>query len=203
MKLHRIFIAINVPDEAKEELLAYQNKWPEIPARWTTKDNLHITLAFLGNTSDQELAEVCELLQQVGERRKPFRVELTRITYGPPGKAPRMIWAHIETSAELLGLQKDVEKTVGLPTETSAKAEQGSNPPISLKTGKNFSPHLTLARLKTFELQRMELEEIPEINEDIFIPVDVASIEVVESTLKRGGPQYNILQSVPFSQKPQ
>ncbi|HEX9721869.1 MAG TPA: RNA 2',3'-cyclic phosphodiesterase [Candidatus Paceibacterota bacterium] len=178
MKPHRVFIAINLPDEAKEKLLAYKNKWAEVPAKWTTPENLHITLAFLGNTSDQELAEVCELMREVGERHKPFSVDITRITYGPDARRPRMIWALIEKSPELLALQQDVEKTL----------EQGSS--------QTFSPHLTLARLKAFELRRMEPEEIPEIDEEILISIPVQSIEVMESQLKRSGPQYTICQSV-------
>lgn len=178
MKPHRVFIAINLPDGAKEKLLAYKNKWPEVPAKWTTPENLHITLAFLGNTSNQELAEVCELMQQVGERCKPFSVDIQHIAYGPDARRPRMIWALIEKSPELLNLQKDVEKTLG----------QGSD--------KKFFPHLTLARLKAFELQRMEWEEIPQINEEISLSFTVSSIEVMESELKRSGPRYTICQSV-------
>jgi RNA 2',3'-cyclic 3'-phosphodiesterase len=189
MKPHRIFIAINLPEETKEQLLAYKDKWPEVPARWTTKDNLHVTLAFLGNTSDQELAEVCELMQGVGlpadeagERYKPFSVNISHITYGPNSNQPKMIWAKIKTTNRLLNLQKDIERTLG---------QHDSKP---------FAPHLTLARLKAFELQHMELEEIPEINEKISLSFTVQSIEVMESSLKRSGPTYTIFQSVPLTE---
>src|SRR3989344_7287073 len=143
MKPHRIFIAINLPEEAKAKLLAYQEKWPELPARWTSKDNLHLTLAFLGNTSDQELEKVCDVVRQIGERHKPFMIAISHIVYGPDEKKPRMIWALIEKSSELLEFQKEVVQAL------HAEEEQ------------NFTPHLTLARLRTFELQRMELEELP------------------------------------------
>src|SRR3989344_9021545 len=152
MKLHRIFIAINLPEGIKTKLMEYKNKWPELlasptggPARWTTKENLHLTLAFLGNTSDRELAEVCALLKKVGEKHDPFSLAFTKIAYGPDAKRPQMIWAIGEKSAELLALQKDVASTLE-------------------RTGLPFSPHLTLARLKSFEFQRIEPEEIPEIN---------------------------------------
>jgi len=195
MKLHRIFIAINLPEGIKTKLLEYENKWPELlasptggPARWTTKENLHLTLAFLGNTSDRELAEVCALLERVGEKHNPFSLVFTKIAYGPfdyaqdkpDAKRPKMIWAVGEKSAELSALQKDIQKTAGLE----------ANQP--------FSPHLTLARLKMFELQRMELEELPEVDEDISISFEINSIEVMESQLKRSGSQYTILQSIPL-----
>lgn len=181
MKPHRIFIAINVPEEVKDKLLAYKKKWAELPARWTSKDNVHLTLAFLGNRSDQELVKVCDAMKQVGLRHKPFTLAINRIVYGSPrlrsGQAAKMIWALIEKSPELLALQKDVEKTLG---------PHDSEP---------FSPHLTLARLRAFEFQRMEREEIPDIDEEISVSFAVKSIEVMESALKRSGSEYTIIQS--------
>ncbi|MBI2098439.1 MAG: RNA 2',3'-cyclic phosphodiesterase [Candidatus Wildermuthbacteria bacterium] len=192
--LHRIFIAINLPERIKEKLLEYKNKWPELPARWTTKENLHLTLAFLGNTSDQELVEVCALLERVGERHNPFSLAFTKITYGPlrlrPGQAPKMIWAIGEKSTELLALQNDIGET---PEHEASPLRQGSS-----EASQPFSPHLTLARLKTFELQRMELEEIPDISEEISLSFEAQSMEIMESQLKRSGSQYTVLQSIPL-----
>ena len=177
MKLYRIFIAINLPDDTKEQLLAYRDRWPEIPARWTTKENLHLTLAFLGNTSDQALEKVCGAIKQIGERHNPFSIEFTKIVYEPSKQAPKMIWA-LGDSPKLLALQKDVAQTL------HAEQEQ------------NFTPHLTLARLRAFELQRMEPEEIPDINEEISFSFKVTSIEVMESKPRRSGAEYSIVQSV-------
>jgi len=188
MNLHRIFIAINLPDEMKDQLLGYKQTWSEVPARWVSKDNLHLTLAFLGNTSDHELTEVCKLMQAAGERHKPFTVNINHIVYGPDTKRPRMIWALLEKSSELLALQKEVETTL----------QRSENLSTSLSASQPFSPHLTLARLKTFELQRMEAEEIPEVNEQISLSFVANSFEVMESTLKRSGAKYSILQSCPL-----
>ena len=185
--LHRIFIAINLPQKSKEQLLKWQHQWPELKARWTTEENLHLTLAFLGNTSDQELAEVCNLLKQVGERHSPFSVEFTSIAYGPSSANPRMIWAVGKKSSELLALQKDIENT--LVNSNQIHFQRESRP---------FSLHLTLARLKAFELQRLDAEEFPEVHEDVSISLEAKSFEVMESTLKRSGAEYAILQSIPL-----
>lgn len=183
MKPHRIFIAINLREDVKEELLAYRERWPELPARWTCKENLHLTLAFLGNTSDQELAEVCELMKLVGERHRLFPLKFTKIVYGPLKATPRMIWAMAE-SQELLVLQKDVE--VALSHSAFIHYEAESRP---------FSPHLTLAKLNTFQLQHFEMEELPEVNEEISLEFEVRSIEVMESVLKRSGAEYAVVGS--------
>jgi len=89
----RIFIAINLPEAVKKELSSFQLKWPELPAKWTKKDNLHITLEFLGYLSDSELLKVCQNAQELASKHKPFEVKLNKICYGPPGKPPRMVWA--------------------------------------------------------------------------------------------------------------
>jgi 2'-5' RNA ligase len=90
---HRIFIAINLPEEIKKELVKYQSKWPGLPIRWTKKDNLHITLEFLGYLSDDELVKVMQRTKELASKHKPFSISLCKICYGPPGKLPpRMVW---------------------------------------------------------------------------------------------------------------
>src|SRR3989338_8988715 len=108
--LHRIFLAINIPGSLKEEMLSVRNKLPEVPCTWTSKENLHFTLVFLGNTSDKELEEVVRRAKEVGEKHKKFSITLLRIQYGASRNVPRMIWATGRMPKELLALQKDLEK---------------------------------------------------------------------------------------------
>ncbi|MDO8429904.1 MAG: RNA 2',3'-cyclic phosphodiesterase [bacterium] len=175
---HRIFIAINLPENIKKKLADYQSKWPDLPARWTRQENLHITLAFLGDTTDEELLEVLETTKEAAEKHEPFFINLKKITYGPPNGSPRMVWAEGEKSEELAKLSAE----------------------LNIEQGKGYTPHITLARLKTWELKQMETEERPEINEDINFNFEVASIEIMESELKRGGPSYTILESCPLKE---
>lgn len=160
----RVFIAINLPENVKEKLASCQFKWPELPCRWTKKDNLHITLEFLGYLTDEEIVELCQRTKEIAAKKKPFTLHLNKICYGPTDKKPfRMVWAVGEKIKEL-----------------------------------GIVPHITLGRLKTWEFRRMEPEERPEISEDIDLNFEVNSIEVMESRLKRGGPNYTILESCPL-----
>lgn len=182
-KRHRIFIAINLPEEIKKELFAYSEKWPELPAKWTAKDNLHITLEFLGNLTDEEIGEVCMAVKDVVERHNCFNLNINQILYGPPNKMPpRMVWAEGEKSKELSLLREDLEKS--LMQKVSFVPEERS-----------FAPHITLARISAWEFKGIEPEERPEINEKTELIFTVESIEVMESELHRGGPQYTILES--------
>jgi RNA 2',3'-cyclic 3'-phosphodiesterase len=158
---HRVFIAINLPERIKNKLAEYQSKWPELPCRWTKKENLHITLEFLGYLTDEELMEVCQKTDKMASEKKSFVVCLNKICYGPGDKKPiKMVWATGERIKEL-----------------------------------SINPHITLGRLRTWQFRQMEPEQRPEINEDIDLSFEVNSIEIMESRLKRGGPEYTILQS--------
>ena len=154
--LHRIFLAIHIPESLKEEMLSVRNKLPEVPCTWTSKENLHFTLVFLGNTSDKELEEVVRRAKEVGEKHKKFSITLLRIQYGASRNVPRMIWATGRMPKELLALQKDLEKAFSSSTLLHFTPEK-----------RPYTLHLTLARLNGFELQTMEQDELPIVEEEI------------------------------------
>jgi 2'-5' RNA ligase len=182
-KKHRIFIAINLPEDIKKELGLYAEKWPELPAKWTYRDNLHITVEFLGDLTDEELSDACKITGEVARRHTPFSLILNKVLYGPEKKLfPRMVWVQGEKSEELTDLKNElqeylVEKIKFRPDE------------------KIISAHITLARISEWEFKKLDIDERPEINEDIDLPFTVESIEVVESKLTREGPKYTILES--------
>ncbi|MEK7562491.1 MAG: RNA 2',3'-cyclic phosphodiesterase, partial [Patescibacteria group bacterium] len=179
----------------KKKLAIYQKKWPDLPAKWTPKDNLHITLEFLGDLTDVEIGEVCKIVNEVAKRHKNFDIVLNKVLYGPPnppsrkasdgrGKMPpRMVWVEGEKSDELLDLKNDLQEC--LLEKVSYRPE----------AGRGFATHITLARILEWEFRKIEPEERPEINEEIDYNIPVESIEVMESELHRGGPVYTILES--------
>ncbi len=185
---HRLFIAINLPEEIKRKLSEYEGKWPELPIRWTKGENLHITLIFLGYLLDEELLEICKITKEVASRNQSFSINLNKICYGPPKKMPpRMAWVNGEKSREFTALKNDLEKSLGISEGVSFSPEK-----------RVFSPHITLGRIRAWEFRQLEIEERPEVNEDIDLSFEVNSIEVMESQLKRGGPNYAVLESAPL-----
>ncbi|MDP2641307.1 MAG: RNA 2',3'-cyclic phosphodiesterase [Candidatus Yanofskybacteria bacterium] len=176
--LHRIFIAITVPEKLKQELLSYQEKWPELPARWAKSANLHITLAFLGNRSDQEVEQLRETLASLVALYPSFSLEIDQILYGPSASNPRMVWARIAENANLIALQKEISKRL-LPSEPDT-----------------FFAHVTLARLNTWKMR--ELEELPELDMAISLSVPVRSVEIMESRLNPRGATYTVMESIPL-----
>lgn len=185
---HRIFIAINLPEKLKNELKLFQEKWSEFPARWVKPENLHITLIFLGYLSNSEILEALKISREVALRHQPFLINLKKIIYVPLKKPARMIWVEGEKSKELGNLQKDLETS--LLNSSIRKLETENRP---------YTPHITLARIKQWQFRQIEPEERPEINEDIDLSFEVKSIEMMESHLKRSGPEYTILETIPLS----
>lgn len=163
---HRVFIALNLPEDIEKQLASYQYLWSELPVKWTEPENLHITLDFLGYVSDEELLEVLQNAKELAQKHKSFTIVLNKICYGPPNKIPpRMIWAVGNKIQEF-----------------------------------NIVPHITLGRIKTWAWKQIEPEERPEVSKEINLTFEVNSIEVMESVLKRGGPQYEVLESYPLKE---
>jgi len=185
---HRIFIDINLPEDVKKRLADFQSQWPELPARWTKPENLHITLAFLGYLTDEELVEILRITKEVAQRHQPFSINLNKICYGPPKMPPRMIWVEGEKSKDLANLQLDLEKSLTSSGKIKFEPEERS-----------FTCHITLGRIRQWEFRQIEPEERPNVETEISLSFDVSSIEVMESSLKRTGPEYTILESCPLS----
>jgi 2'-5' RNA ligase len=189
-KRHRIFIAINLPENIRKKLSSYQDKWQEVPAKWVSSDNIHITLEFLGYLTDQELGDVCMIAKEVIKRNKSFSINLNKICYGPlplnPKKSPKMIWAIGQDVKELANLKNDLEKSLLESVRFSPE-------------NRKFIPHITLARISEWEWKKIEPEERQEVDENTDLLFSVESVEVMESELKRGGPRYTILESILLS----
>jgi 2'-5' RNA ligase len=177
MQKHRVFTAINLPESIKKELLSYKKIWPDLPARWVNENNIHITLNFLGYIPSDDLMEVFKAVENVTSKHSCFYVKLNKIQYGPEKKIPpRMIWVKGEKSDELSRLKNDLDKA------------------LDNYENRGFSPHITLARIRAWDFKKIDPEERPEVLQEIDLSFEVESIEVMESVLKKGGPEYTILE---------
>ena len=181
---HRIFLAINLPNDIRELLTAYQEKWMDFPAKWTKPENLHITLFFVGDVSDEILEDVGQVMGKIVSGVKEFPIRLEKIAYGPPNIIPpKMIWAIGQNSEGFSLFTKAIEKGIKevYPSIVVAKRET--------------IPHVTLGRIKDWEWRRFEPDERPEIGEFLDTSFQVKSVELMESKLKREGPEYKVIES--------
>ena len=128
--MHRLFIAIDFPDEVRESLANIC--FGILGAKWVSKDQLHLTIRFIGDADDQLFSDITETLHDVNASR--FNLTLKGVGYFPPHKKPNVLWVGMEPCEELMLLRDSVEKLL---------EELGLEP-----EGRKFHPHLTLARLR-------------------------------------------------------
>ncbi len=198
----RIFITINLPDDVRKEILSHQKKLKDVfnlteneysfqsdnksPINWTKKENLHITLLFIGYVKDDDLPSIFKTTKEIVKKHKSFSINLNNICYGPPKKnPPRMIWVTGEKSEALGKLQTELQASllspwIKDPTRIESKAS---------------SPHITLGRVRKWEFKKINPEERPQVEESFLLNFRVKTIKIVESELKKTGPEYTILDS--------
>jgi 2'-5' RNA ligase len=182
--MQRIFIAINLPGEIKDNLESYKLKFAELPCRWVKKENFHITLSFLGNLSNEEVLEVIDTTKKIAEKNQPFSVKLNHVGLGPTIKNPRFLWVTGEKSPELYKIQKELNASLF-----------GLSSYLDKERDREYIPHITLGRIRQFEFRRLNPEDLPVLEEDISLIFKVSSIDVMSSVLKKGGSEYSILES--------
>ena len=125
----RLFVAIDIPDGIKSQLTGWRMSMSG--ARWVSPDQMHLTLAFLGEHPLSVYDEVCQSLEDI--KFSPFDIEFQEVGFFGSKKVPRTLWASVHSSPGLIGLQKSVSKRCqDLGIEIEAR---------------KFRPHLTLARL--------------------------------------------------------
>ena len=132
----RSFIAIPLDTALKQRMVQLQRElrsaYPDLkPA---TPDNLHLTLHFLGERSQDELAEIGRIMLSVGEKKANFNVSLEGLGAFPNPRRPRVLWIGLSPPEEIVALYhllRDRMESAGLHPEQ-----------------RPFRPHLTLGRFK-------------------------------------------------------
>ncbi|MFH1657274.1 MAG: RNA 2',3'-cyclic phosphodiesterase [bacterium] len=184
---HRLFIAVNLAEKIKKELIVCQEEIAASfadcdPIRWTRKDNLHITLLYLGDSKTESLPEICRLTEETVKKQEAFALNLKKVCLDPNQK---MVWAVGEENQILKATKSDLEKI--LLEKQNNNLNEENHP---------FFPHVTLGRINRWQWRGIDPEEMPQIEREISLDFSVDSIEIMESELKRGGPQYTILESI-------
>ncbi len=173
----RIFVAINLPRELKDEILNWEKGQKNLVVRWTKPNNTHITLVFIGNITENETERVISAAQLAVKGFKPFEIAVDRISIGPSLDKPRMIWLSGQENKNLSELSRHL-------------VQELKNVGIAADANHNFTLHITLARARNDELQGVKLDKKFEHS---FI---ANSVEIMESKLSPAGPAYNTLESI-------
>lgn len=187
MEKVRSFIAVNLSSEIKEYLTSLQNilNIPETKIKWVEKDNLHLTMKFLGYISLEQTELIKSKLKEIANRCSPLIIKLSsNIGIFPTYKMPRIIWVGIkEGTNELKEIYNSIENNLsnkGFPREN-----------------KDFSGHITIGRVKFIRDKTNFIQILKRIEVNNFTQ-EVDSIDLMESKLTPNGPIYNITAKFPL-----
>jgi RNA 2',3'-cyclic 3'-phosphodiesterase len=131
----RLFTGIDLPAPVRtrlDEVLTALT--PTAAINWSPLANLHITTKFIGQWPDSDVARLENALASL-PRRDAFDIRIGGLGWFPNPHSPRVFWAGIDGGDALRNLARDTEK---------ALADLGIEP-----ESKAYSPHLTLARIKS------------------------------------------------------
>jgi 2'-5' RNA ligase len=173
----RAFIAIDLPETIRAALrhkqASFRSASPD--ARWTRPEGIHLTLKFLGETSEVKVKEVCQSLKNLS-RFESFAVGIKGFGFFPNPRRPQVFWAGVDAPPNLNQLAEQVEEAmrkIGFAREE-----------------RPFRPHLTLARFKDPQPQAGLQALLDEQGEQEVGKFEVSEFFLFESKLSPQGAEY-------------
>ena len=167
----RCFIAIDLPNEIKSELIKLQKQIPEAKLKFVEKENLHLTLIFLGELDNSQINSLKFKLKEISFKK--FKANLGKIGVFPSESFIRVVWVGLEPAEMLKNLHNKIFnqiKNIG-------------------NIDKKFESHITLARAKLINDKISFIKKLTLLNIN---PAEftVNSFSLKKSTLTEKGPVY-------------
>lgn len=178
MKGLRLYFAVWPPRGVRDRLWRALAPLRESTAgvRWVPPERLHITLRFMGHTSQDDLPRLvaaADALRSIA----PFEADLAGAGTFPRRGPPRVYWVGA-LAAGLPGLREDLDR---------ALARRGFE-----REGRTFSPHLTVGRTSGDRPAGHHLSTGRALGDSLpdGLGFTVATVHLVRSDLFPGGPRY-------------
>ncbi len=189
----RAFFAIELPDKVREEI--YSNikelKKLELSCKYVERENLHITLLFLGEIEDKVLNERIGLLEEDFSKMENFDISIEDMGffYNRRGLV-RVLWHDIIKNSRSI---EDICKIIYAYFEDILEKNG------LLGKHNTFKPHLTIGRAKKINKHQNELlkdwgRRYNGSNKKM--EFNVEKISVIKSDLTPEGPKYIVLKEI-------
>jgi RNA 2',3'-cyclic 3'-phosphodiesterase len=178
----RLFVAVPLDDGARAAVEAIVDRVrASEPAgrgvRWVRLDGLHLTLRFLGPTSETRIAELHEVIHAAANAHGPIQLRISGSGAFPSSGRPRALWLGVEDErgglSGLAGRLDDALAGAGWAREE-----------------RPFRPHLTLARADGVRAGPATVAALAEAARDVAIDARVERIVLFESVTGGGPARY-------------
>lgn len=185
--LTRAFISIRIPQALQDRLAGVQldlkRRGGSDAVKWSPKEEMHITLCFLGELRIDQVSNIQRAIDGIGARHPAMELGIQGLSGFPNGTQPRVLVANVIGDLRaLLGLQSELE--------------QAAAPHTLHRENRAYSPHVTLGRVRTDSEQArtgmgraLRLVEAPELGR-----WRATDFELMRSTIGPMGPTYSTIQ---------
>jgi 2'-5' RNA ligase len=180
----RTFVAIDLNPEIKASLssLVRSLRQTKAEVKWVGEPSFHLTLKFLGEIAAKDLEPIVSAMEAEARKSAPFYLECRSTGHFPKKGSPRVIWAGVVPSPELMDLQRRLEiafEKLGFPREA-----------------RDFHPHLTLGRVKSSRHLETVLRLLKQYEDKSFGQMEVKALTLFESILRPEGAEYRVIKEV-------
>lgn len=179
----RTFLAIDISGAARDRVESVVRTLRARPngdrVRWTSPENLHVTLRFLGDVKAIVLPDLVGAVAEELRGHPAFPCELKEVRAFPNARSPRVIAVALVAEGHL--------------TELAAAVERGAVRSGFPRESHSFRAHLTLGRLRG--------HAYPSVHGDFDLsgfPTPVDSVVLFQSELKPEGAVYSEIERIPL-----
>jgi 2'-5' RNA ligase len=182
-ELIRSFISVDLEEGLLENFRKLREQIASSGAdlRLVALENLHLTLRFLGEISRPKVEAVIGGLKEL--KFNAFRIRFEGAGAFPNLNRPRVVW---------VGVSEGVEELKALAGKVEKIAAEASIP----KAPKGFTPHLTLARVKSGRNLSSLTRVLRELSRVEIGVMEVRAVRLKRSVLTPKGPVYSNLYEV-------
>lgn len=175
----RLFVGFKVGESFRQRIAEFADELRPATAgfRWTRTDQLHLTLAFLGDVATNRIGDVATLTDTVARKHAAFEIEWRHLGCFPSPSKANILW---------MGVGRGTVEATALHTQLAHAYSS-----IGLPPDQRFTPHVTLARARNSRSKANDLRGLlrDRGHEDFGIE-RIGEVVVFRSIASRGGPVY-------------
>lgn len=147
--------------------------------RWVRPEGIHLTLKFLGDVKEKTVDEIVRILEGTCKKYCAFHLDIKGVGTFPGKKKPRVLWVGVNGNETLLALQREIDD--GMASLGFEKEER------------QFSPHLTLCRFRSFTGKDTLMEKVDALRDSSLGSMEVSTVSLIKSDLGPGGARYTTI----------
>ena len=178
----RTFIALPLNEKLRQSLSALQSELKTVSTgiRWVTPQNIHLTLLFLGDISEDMVIPLSKTLDMVGNDNAPYAIDVSGIGFFGKARSPRVIWAGLH--GELHHITVMQEQIVAAVQAVGCQYDK-----------KPFKPHLTIGRVRSASQVKDLVAAIDSKKNIPLGTLDIQCVLLMKSDLTPQGPVHSVL----------